>query len=132
MALFTNTYSGLITGGLGGPACCGLLTMGFGVFFCKIEVTPVVGGGGGGSYSNHPNIYQTVKGQNRKRKTKTVQIVVKFGPKRVWRHSYNVDEQKASLTVKVIDMIHVAGSKFNIGIDHIQHAAKKVTAVFKR
>ena len=69
MALFKRSYSGLITGGLGMPACCGLLTMGFGLFRCKIEVVdpphPPSGGGGGGgghipgghhghhSYGNH-------------------------------------------------------------------------------
>lgn len=41
-----DSYSGIITKGLGLPACAGLITMGFGVFSVTISVTSRPGPGG--------------------------------------------------------------------------------------
>lgn len=59
-----ETYSGLITGGLGLPACQGMITMRFHLFPVFTPPPPVDTSGGGGSYPLKPgniqNLYQPV------------------------------------------------------------------------
>lgn len=133
MALFNNTYSGLITKGLGMPsACCGLITMGFGLFKCTIEIIipPPSGGGGGGSFAVHPGVYVQWP-KKITPKTKMVLVTVKFDEKRVWRHSYTVDGRRADITVKAVNMINKTTDKISVGVDSIKKAARSVTAIFK-
>jgi hypothetical protein len=133
MALFNNTYSGLITKGLGMPACCGLITMGFGLFKCTIEIIippqPPSGGGGGGSYAVHPGVYVEWP-KKITPKTKMVLITVKMGEK-AWRHSYTVDGRKASITVKAVEFINNTTHKISVGVDAVKSATRRVTAYFK-
>lgn len=133
MALFKNSYSGLITKGLGMPACCGLITMGFGLFFCKIEVIepPPEGGSGGGSFATHPGIMVPFRTKIQQ-KTKNVQITVKFSKKQAWRRSYVVTTRKADIVVKVINIVNAVTSKLTVGIDRVRQATKRVTAVFNK
>lgn len=132
MSLFKNTYSGLITGGLGLPACCGLITMSLGLFTCVIEiVTPPenAGGGGGGSFAVHPGVYVPWP-KKITPKTKMVLITVKFSEENTWRHSFTVDGRKADLTVKAVDVVNVASRKLAVGVDNVKTAIKRVTAHF--
>ncbi len=131
MALFNNTYSGLVTKGLGMPACCGLITMGFGLFKCTIEVIiPPPSGGGGGSYAVHPGVYVEWP-KKITPKTKMVLVTVKFDEKRVWRHSYTVDGRRADITVKAVKFLNKTSERIAVGVDYIKKTARRVTAVFK-
>lgn len=132
MALFNNTYSGLITKGLGMPACCGLITMGFGLFKCTIEiiVPPLPPtGGGGGSYAVHPGVYVEWPKKITPR-TKMVLITVKFDEKKAWRHSFTVDGRKADITVKAVEIVNKTANKIAVGVDNVKTAIKRVTARF--
>lgn len=130
--LFTNKYSGLITKGLGMPACCGLLTMGFGLFSCIVIVTePPDAGGGGGSYAVEPGIYVPWKGKTRQ-KTKNVQIIVKFSKEHTWRKAYVVSSIRADMIVKAINIVNAATQRLQVGVQHLKHATRRVTAVFGR
>lgn len=131
MTLFKHTYSGLITGGLGGNACCGLITMGFHVFKCTIEVfTPPTAGGGGGSYVVEPGIYVPWPKKITK-KTRMVQITVKYREQHTWRRSYILQGIKASIIIRIVDVVNTASSKLNVGINKLRLAKKRVTAVFR-
>lgn len=134
MSLFKNSYSGLITKGLGMPACCGLLTMGFGVFFCTVEVItpPPPGGGGGGSIAIKPGVHVPWRPKQIKGKTKTVQITVKFSKDRAWRRAYIVNNVRADILVKVINVINSTASRFSVGVNRVRQVTKQVTAVFRR
>lgn len=55
MTLFNNNYSGLITGGLGGDACQGLITMQFHLFYTNVQI---IIPGSGGSYPMGPGMIQ--------------------------------------------------------------------------
>lgn len=131
MALYNNTYSGIILKGLGGKACCGIITMGFGLFKCTIEVIiPPQSGGGGGSYAVHPGVYVEWP-KKITPKTKMVLVTVKFDEKRVWRHSYTVDGRRADITVKAVKFLNKTSERIAVGVDSIKKTARRVTAVFK-
>lgn len=130
--LFNNKYSGLITNGLGMPACCGMITMGFGLFSCIVIVTePPVTGGGGGSIVVQPGIYVPWKGKPPAR-TKNVQIIVKFSKDQTWRRSYVVSSRGADFLVKVMNVVNAASARLFVGVERLKHAARRVTAVFAR
>ena len=130
MSLFKNTYSGLITGGLGLPACCGMITLQFHVFKCTIAVIPGAPIGGstpvtqGGFYVPFPKkMTQT---------TKQVLITVKFSRDHVWRKAYVVDNYKADIIVKIFNIINTITNNFNVGVNTIKHKYKQVTAIFTK
>lgn len=133
MALFNHSYSGLITGGLGFPATCSMLTLGFGLFICSIEViTPPVenaGGGGGGSYAVHPGVYVPWP-KKITPKTKMVLITVKFSKDRAWRHSFTLDGRRADFTVKAVDIVNATTQRIAVGVDNVKTSIKRVTAHF--
>jgi hypothetical protein len=135
MALFKHTYSGLITNGLGMPACCGMLTVGFHLFRCKIEVLepPVVpggGGGGGGMVVTQPGIY--VPWKPKPKAPKLVQITVKMSNDKVWRKAYKVSDRQADKFVRVINFVNATTARIAVGVDQIKHASKRVVAIFSR
>ena len=133
MALFTNTYSGLITKGLGMPsACCGLLTMGFGVFKCTITVTPpLVGGGGGGPYPpsmiHNPARGTPTKGfinyhtprDPRTVSNRFIHITLKMGDK-TFEKIFSTDDNNAEKVVKVVSVINKAKDRISIVINSIK------------
>lgn len=133
-SLFTNTYSGLITKGLGLPACCGMITMAFSLFVCTVNVTPVPpapgGGGGGGSYAVFPDIYKPYEGTARKEK-RIVTISVKFNDKFTWRQAYTLSMQKASVVVKAIDIVNAATHKMSVAVTGLKRASRGVFARFR-
>ena len=131
--LFTNRYSGLITKGLGMEACCGMMTLGFGLFSCMVIILPpsTPSPGTGGSIAVNPGIYVPWKGKPQQ-KTKNVQIIVKFSKEKVWRRAYVVNNRGADFLVGVINIVNAASSRLSIGVEHMKLAAKKVTAMFSR
>ena len=134
MSLFNNTYSGLITKGLGMPACA-LLTMGFGAFGCTITVGPpppignIGGVGGGGSFPTSQ--FLVPLSTKPRQKTKQVLITVKIG-KSSWRRAFIVLNNKADVIVKVVNIVNTVKDKVSVGIEAIRRTSKKVSAVFDR
>lgn len=130
MALFKHSYSGLITGGLGMPACCGLITMGFGVFKCKIEiVTPIPPpniGGGGPYVANGFYIPMT---KQLTHTTKFVMVTVTY-KEHTWKKAYVVDRIRAKIAVKVVDFINATRKRIDVGVSAIKRARHYVTAAF--
>lgn len=146
-ALFRNTFSGLITKGLGGPASRGLITMSFGLSISPVTATivipviPVVpvspnfGGGGGGytgngSIATHPNIYTPYTGNARKER-RHVTFAIKFNEINVWRTQYNLSLQKLSLVVRAINLTNVTTHWIAVSVSHIKRAVRNVTTKFK-
>lgn len=124
--MLTRASSGIITKGLGLPACCGLLTMGFGVFACKIQVLPPISpgiGGGGGSFAVHPEVYRpyspkTSPKRSIIRERKTVKVSVKYR-RQVWNASFSVSIDNADIIVKAINVATHAQQKYRILVDAI-------------
>lgn len=134
MALFNNTYSGLITKGLGMPACCGLLTMGFTLFKCTINVIPIPptpgGGGGGGSYAIHPNVYQPFN-RSRASRRRRLEIVVRVNDQHTWRRSYDVTMQAAGFVVRAMNIVNAATSKLSVTVNGLKRVTRQVFARFR-
>jgi hypothetical protein len=87
-------------------------------------------GGGGGSFAVAPGVY--VPWVNKPDcKDKVVLITVKFPENKVWRKSYVVDCRKADILVRVIDVVNAATRRLTVGVNHVKHAARRVTAMFK-
>lgn len=131
MALFKNSYSGLITGGLGMPACCGMITMGFSVFKCKIEIVtpkPPPNIGGGGPYV--ANGFYIPMTKQLTHTTKLVQITVTYKDK-TWKKAYVVDRVKAKIAVRAVDFINAVRHRIEIGVNAFKRARHQVTAVFR-
>lgn len=132
MALFNNTYSGLITKGLGLPACCGMITMHFGLFKCKIEVSPpVTGGGGGGPYPphliHHPARGTPTKGvinyhtprDPRVTNSRYIYLTLKMGDK-TFEKIFSTDDNKADKIVNMVNIVNKAKKRILITINSIK------------
>lgn len=133
MSIINNTAGYIITRGLGGPACCTLLTVNFGLACgCSIViVTPPTGGsgGGGGSYAVEPGIYVPWP-KDTSPQTRMVLITVKYHDK-AWRRSFIIDKRRADIIIRISNVINRITSRINVGVDHFRKAMKKVIAVFK-
>lgn len=131
MSLFKHSYSGIITGGLGMPACCGLLTLGFSLFRCKIEIfNPPAGGGGGGGWSPSGGFYVPMT-KPITSTTKMVLVTVTIKDK-TWRRSYVVDRYKASIVVRAVSIMNAMRDRMSVGADSFRKVTQRVTAIFKR
>lgn len=129
--LFNNNYSTIITSGLGAPACCALITSGFGLNCgCTVEIIvppPIVGGGGGtvsGFYVPLP--------QKTQKCDRIVLVTVKFSEQTVWRRQYVVDVCNADKMVKVINFVNSAKTRLVVGVEHIKQFAGNVVAIFNK
>lgn len=112
-------------------ACCGLLTMGLGVFYCTIAVvTPTGQGGGGGPYPTSAEFLVPFP-KELKQTTRMVLITVKIG-EQSWRKSYVVQRNKAEIVLRVMNLINTAKDKMFVGVDSIKKASRRVSAVFRR
>ena len=139
MALFKHSYSGLITGGLGMPACCGLITMGFGVFRCKIEIVdppnPPVGGGGGGHVpvgghfgqrGHHVPLTRPLT-----HTSKLIVVSVKYKD-HTWRKTYTVDKVRAKIAIRLVNVINKIKDKITVGVESLHRVTQRVTAIFNK
>lgn len=139
MSLFTHTYSGIITKGLGLPACCGMITMHFSLFKCTIEVTPPVGisGGGGGPYPpsmiHNPARGTPTRGhinyhtpQQRPTNSRYVYITVKVG-ETTFKKIYTTDDTQADRIVKMISVINKAKQRISVIVNNIRLIPNKLT-----
>lgn len=130
MAIYTTNYSALITKGLGGPACCGIITAQFGINCgCSISVIPVPEGKGGGGPVAGFYVPLPKKLQQR---TKMVLVTVKFSPTWTWRRSYVVHTNKADMIVKVINFANNMKDKVAVGVEKIKTAKRTVAARFHK
>ena len=135
MSIFNNSYSGLITNGLGLPAC-NLITMNFGIFFgCTISIGPTGptgpkgGGGGGGSYTTSEFL---VPFPNKLRQTtRMVLITVNIG-ERKWRKTYTVLRERAEIIIKVVNLYNTIRDQMYVGVNSFKRASRRVTATFTR
>lgn len=132
MTLFKHSYSGLITGGLGMPACCGMITMGFHVFKCKIEVVPPPirppNTGGGGPYV--ANGFYIPMTKQLTHTTKMVLITVTYKD-RTWKKAYVVDRIRATVAVKAVNFLNAVKKKIEIGVGALRRVKHQVTAAFR-
>ena len=129
MSLFTHTYSGIITRGLGLPACCGIITASFGLMCgCTIEVIIPPAGGGGGSFVS-PSFLVPFP-ENMKKCDRIILITVKFSEKNTWRKQFMVDVCNADKIVKVINIVNNMKDKISVGIDKIKQITRIVTTKF--
>lgn len=129
MPLFNNTYSGLITKGLGLPACCGLITMGFGLFRCTIDVIPIPptsGGGGGGGVSIRPGINVPFR-QTRIAPDRIIRITVGISDKK-WSRAYTVDRSKAAIVVRVVNVVNSLHDRVSVNVSKLSKIVRKITA----
>jgi len=138
MSIFKHTYSGLITGGLGNSACCGLITMQFHVFKCKIEVI-VPSGGGGGSYPLAPgqiqNFFKPVNPGKFHIPRDTLQqtIIVKITMNgKVTTKEYKTYPVVAKIIAKIINIKDVTRDAVKIRVDYIKNKFDNVIAIIKR
>lgn len=125
MALFTNSYSGLITGGLGMPACCGMLTMGFHVFKCTIEITPIPipSSGGGGHHVQVRNVPLDLH----KQRNVTITVTLKG---KTWKHTNMVTERKATIIVKAINIVNRARRTVSAVASNVARVGRSISAIF--
>lgn len=124
MSTLNTRYSGLITKGLGLPACQGLITMNFHVFKLDAHIS---GGGGGpypiGSqyipYMTPANGY-TPFGTGKVPNMKTIDISIKFATNpKTWRKSFVVTEGQAKHIVKIINIVNRLRNKIKVSIGSI-------------
>lgn len=131
MALIKNTYGGIITRGLGLPACCGLVTVQFGILCgCTVQVIPPPVGGGGGSYAISPGVYVPWPKSKQRECDRMVIVTVKFSEEKTWKRSYIVDVCNADRIVRVMNVVNSSLQRLSVGIEGIKRAVRRVTTVF--
>ncbi len=126
MATLNNQYSGLITKGLGLPACAGLITMGFSLFHIQINVQPSpppnIGGGGWAAHAVPANPYYTPLNQSNYLKPRVIDISIKFKGTKTWRQSYSVTDNQAKHVVKVINIVNKIKSNIKVKISNLKES----------
>jgi len=112
MATIPNPTNRLITKGLGGPACQGLITMHFNLFHVSIGPIPPngnVGGGGPYPYVGAANqatpqsnpLYYSLPNQDYNVDARYMMITVKIGAKEFTKH-YVLDKNKAAIAISTL------------------------------
>lgn len=133
MTLYNNSYSGIITNGLGGPACCSILTVNFSLFFCQINVGPIPPAniGGGGPYpvnarSTVPVNWHTPRTNAWKYQPRQVNFIIKIAGKEIER-KYVLSYGKTQAVVKIAEIVSSAKSKISTVLVKIRSSLRKVT-----
>lgn len=135
MATIPNSTNRLITKGLGGPACQGLITMYFSVF--KIEISPVsTGGSGGGPYpansgawnqatpQANPAFFYVPAGQDWDPEKFVVKVTINLEEKEISRH-FIVGKKRKNTIIKVNNLFLKTKTE-------LAKIAKKVVVLFKK
>jgi hypothetical protein len=133
MSLIKNGYGGIITGGLGLPACQGMITMHFHLFTLRVEPPPSGGGGGGGPYppSTSTGTFYTPQSRSYQH-TKYVTVHIDFKNGKKWKQQYIVGTLRADIIIKVSGWINTMQSKVRVGVDNIKRAGRAVSAMFTK
>ena len=114
------------------PACCGLITMGFGVFKCTVEIVipPHPGGGGGHVPAGHHGGYHAPMHPHHTNK-RLVVVTVRYHSHE-WKKYYDVSKNRAKIIVDVINFTNTAREKIMVGVDSVRKTAQRVTAFFTK
>jgi len=146
MATLTNRYSGLITGGLGLPACSGLIVNTFGVTTC-LTIIPIreSGGSSGGSIPLLPgeiqNFYTPVDTQVTKTNTgnlakpgiygkKIVKITVSY-KKMKTEKEFMINKEQEKMLVNILNLMNTTKSRIKITIDNLKKITNKLKIEIK-
>lgn len=132
MATIPNPTNRIITKGLGGPACQGIITMHFSVF--KIEIIPAAVGGGpypanSGAWNQatpqaNPAFFYVPAGQNWDPEKFVVKITANLGKKDISRH-FIVGKKRKNAIVKINNLFLKTKTK-------LTETVEKIIIVFKR
>ncbi len=149
MAIITNAKGLIITGGLGGPACCALLTAPFSlVCGCVfVQITPGTGGWAQFPVTNIPGVppgsaYYTPAPKNYGREMRYVVVTLKWSG-REWMRRYLVHKDIAdmivtvsgvfsNITVTVKGLFHATGSNVQVFFYGLKRYVKKAIAMLKQ
>lgn len=127
MATINNAKGLIITGGLGGPACCSLITAQFSlVCKCAFQVQIV---GGGGYYPYHVITPYYTPQRAPAQDTCLVLVDIKLGDNH-WRKSYVVDRGKGDTLIKMMTAFHRYKGKFVGAVTSFNRALKRTYVYF--
>lgn len=135
--------SGLITGGLGLPACRGLITARFHLIGCSIEVVVKVPGVSGGSIPFLPgqihDFYRPVDSPYQvpytfplptDKKKIPVTIRITFMGK-ITEKNYMVNQKRRDIIVNVLNLINRIKDKMSVTVTGIKRVPARITAYVK-
>jgi hypothetical protein len=124
MTIPTNTYSAIITKGLGFDACCALITAQFSLV-CGCSINIVVKDAGGGPYQI-PAYYTPI---NQKIDVNTRMVMITVSTRtNSWKKMYVVDRQKAAILIEIIGFINAVKDRTSIAVHGLRQTVRKVTA----
>ena len=149
MAVVTNGYGGLITGGLGLPGCQGMIVNVFHVVPC-VAIFVAGPGGGGGPYpgpawnktGDIQNFYQPVLPEQQPyhipmdkeadyfRKTKIITVDVNIKGMHVEK-TYSVSEHTANRVVSVLNLLNVTRDRMGVKIQKLKKVATRAFVAIK-
>ena len=124
--MFKHSYSGIITKGLGMPACCGLITMQFSLFRCTIEVVIPPSAGGGGAIP--VNIGRNTHAPHQvPHDTKDRIIKISLSMKgKTWQQTYYTSSDRADVVVKLMSIIKKSMTRIDTVVTNV---SKRVRAL---
>jgi hypothetical protein len=127
MALINDAKGLIITGGLGGPACCALLTANFSLV-CGCDFRIVVTGGGG-YYPHHVVTPYYTPMRAPAQDTCLVLVDIKLNEHH-WRKSYVVDKGKGDTIITIINTFNKIKSRIVSTVTSFDHAIRRTWAYF--
>lgn len=128
MALITSTKGLIITGGLGGPACCVLLTANIFSLVCGCKLQ-IITSPGGGYYPYHVVTPYYTPWRAPSQDTCLVLVDVKLGEDH-WRKSYVVDRGKGDTIITIVKVFNTIRSGVSAAATSIKRVAKKALVYF--
>jgi len=127
MALINSAKGLIITGGLGGPACCALLTASFSlVCGCDFRIEVV---GGGGYYPHHVVTPYYTPMRAPAQDTCLVIVDIKL-QEHHWRKSYVVDKGKGDTIITILDAFNRIKSSIVGTVSTFKRTIKRSWAYF--
>lgn len=150
MAIITSAKGLIVTGGLGGPACCALLTAPFSlVCGCVLITVSPPGTGGWAQYpvTNIPGVppgsaYYTPAPKRYGQEMRYIMLTVKWS-EREWIRRYLVQKDTADILVSVVGafnnitvtvkgLFHATGSNVQVFFSGLKRIVKKAVAMLKQ
>lgn len=129
MAIINNAKGLIITGGLGGPACCALITAQFSlVCGCDFRVEVV---GGGGYYPHHVITPYYTPMRAPAQDACLVLVDIKLGENH-WRKSYVVDRGRGDTIIKVMSTFNRIKGKIIGAVTSFNRAVRRTLVYFTR
>lgn len=128
--MLKHSYSGLITKGLGLPACCGLITMQFSLFRCVVEVIPVSGGGGGAIPINTGHYTQNVKQLPHDTKNRIIKVSLSMKG-HTWRQTFYTSEDRANVIVEVVSIVKRSIARMEASVVNVTKTIQAIVSRFR-